>query len=76
MAKGSGRSLKGIDLGSLVVAAQQSQIILKGGGHAMAAGLTMGKNKIDELSQFFEKKLNKVDAIETNFTTMLSLIHI
>ena len=72
MAKGSGRSLKGIDLGSLVVAAQQSQIILKGGGHAMAAGLTMEKNKIDELSQFFEKKLNKVDAIETNFTTMLA----
>ena len=72
VAKGSGRSLKGIDLGSLVVAAQQSQIILKGGGHAMAAGLTMEKNKIDELSQFFEKKLNKVDAIETNFTTMLA----
>ena len=72
VAKGSGRSLKGIDLGSLVVAAQQSQIILKGGGHAMAAGLTMEKNKIDELSQFFEKKLNKVDAIETNFATMLA----
>jgi single-stranded-DNA-specific exonuclease len=40
-AKGSGRSIKGIDLGNLVIAAKQAGIIDSGGGHSMAAGLSL-----------------------------------
>ena len=57
IAKGSGRSIKGIDLGNLVIAAKQSDIILQGGGHEMAAGLSLDSTRLNELSNFFEKKL-------------------
>lgn len=38
---GSGRSVPGVDLGSAVIAAVDSGLIPKGGGHAMAAGVTL-----------------------------------
>jgi len=58
MAKGSGRSVKGIDLGNLVVAAKQAKIIKFGGGHSMAAGFSLVSKNIDELSSFFESRLS------------------
>ena len=57
IAKGSGRSVKGIDLGNLIIAATQKGIITKGGGHAMAAGLTINENKIPDLQDFIEGRL-------------------
>ena len=57
-AKGSGRSIKGIDLGNLVIAAKQAGIIDSGGGHSMAAGLSIKESKIEELSDFFENQLS------------------
>tara|TARA_Y100001970_G_C14201457_1_gene841350 strand:+ start:371 stop:2152 length:1782 start_codon:yes stop_codon:yes gene_type:complete len=57
-AKGSGRSIKGIDLGNLVIAAKQAGIIDSGGGHSMAAGLSLEENKIEELIDFFEIQLS------------------
>lgn len=38
---GSGRSMPGVDLGSAVIAAVEAGIVTKGGGHAMAAGVTL-----------------------------------
>ena len=38
---GSGRSMPGVDLGSAVIAAVEAGLITKGGGHAMAAGVTI-----------------------------------
>ncbi|HEY4202203.1 MAG TPA: single-stranded-DNA-specific exonuclease RecJ [Devosiaceae bacterium] len=38
---GSGRSMPGVDLGSAVIAAVDSGLLIKGGGHAMAAGITL-----------------------------------
>ncbi len=55
--KGSGRSLRGIDLGALTIAAQQQGLLIAGGGHAMAAGLTVAKDKIPALQAFFEDRL-------------------
>ncbi|MBT6329250.1 MAG: single-stranded-DNA-specific exonuclease RecJ, partial [Kordiimonadaceae bacterium] len=57
-AKGSGRSIMGVDLGSAISAARQLEILSAGGGHAMAAGLSMRSEKIDELSEFLTEQLS------------------
>jgi len=54
---GSGRSIAGIDLGHAVRAAVEAGILIKGGGHAMAAGLTISRAKLDEFRQFLETRL-------------------
>ncbi|MEM9059527.1 MAG: single-stranded-DNA-specific exonuclease RecJ [Pseudomonadota bacterium] len=46
--KGSGRSIAGVDLGSSVSALAQSGVLLKGGGHQMAAGLSVEADRIPE----------------------------
>ncbi len=57
IAKGSGRSVKGIDLGNMIISANQNGILDKGGGHAMAAGMTLNKDKIPELINYLNTKL-------------------
>jgi single-stranded-DNA-specific exonuclease len=56
-AVGSGRSIAGVDLGAAVRAAQEQGLIRKGGGHAMAAGLTLARDRLDEFRQFLEERL-------------------
>jgi len=56
-ATGSGRSIKGVDLGGAVQAAVKAGIVKKGGGHAMAAGLSIDKDRIGDLRAFFEETL-------------------
>jgi len=61
-AKGSGRSISGVDLGAAITAARQAEILTAGGGHAMAAGLSMRGEKLQELQDFLTKRLkDKVD---------------
>lgn len=55
--KGSGRSVTGVDLGSAIVAAREAGLLVNGGGHAMAAGLTADPARIDELSAFLSARL-------------------
>ena len=50
--KGSGRSIAGVDLGSAVVAARQSGLLLNGGGHRMAAGFTVESTQEDAFRDF------------------------
>jgi single-stranded-DNA-specific exonuclease len=45
--KGSGRSVSGIDLGAPIQRLAAEGLLLKGGGHKMAAGLTVAEDKID-----------------------------
>ncbi|WP_137391386.1 single-stranded-DNA-specific exonuclease RecJ [Rhodoligotrophos defluvii] len=52
LAIGSGRSVAGVDLGKLVHAAHAAGVIVKGGGHAMAAGLTLAADRVDALREF------------------------
>jgi len=52
LAKGSGRSVPGFDLGAAVIAARQAGILALGGGHAMAAGFSLAAARIDEFGQF------------------------
>ncbi|MBZ9677197.1 single-stranded-DNA-specific exonuclease RecJ [Mesorhizobium sp. ES1-1] len=53
---GSGRSVSGFDLGRLVREAANAGLIVKGGGHGMAAGITVERAKLGELRAFFEER--------------------
>ncbi len=62
-ATGSGRSIPGVDLGAAVQAAVNAGIVERGGGHAMAAGLTLATGNIGQLRGFLEDRLS--GAVET-----------
>ncbi|MEO6433073.1 MAG: single-stranded-DNA-specific exonuclease RecJ [Sphingomicrobium sp.] len=55
--KGSGRSISGIDLGAAILAAKDHGLLIAGGGHAMAAGLTLAPGGIDALRTFLNDRL-------------------
>lgn len=55
--KGSGRSQPGVNLGGAVQAAYEAGLLLAGGGHAMAAGLTVRPDVIPELRDFLSERL-------------------
>tara|TARA_R110002110_G_scaffold414147_2_gene643365 strand:+ start:85301 stop:87103 length:1803 start_codon:yes stop_codon:yes gene_type:complete len=55
--KGSGRSVEGVDLGSAVIAARQAGLLENGGGHKMAAGLTVARDKLGELQRFLDERV-------------------
>jgi single-stranded-DNA-specific exonuclease len=52
---GSGRSINGFDMGRMVRAAVDTGLLVKGGGHAMAAGLTVERSNLGRLRAFFEE---------------------
>ncbi|WP_316164785.1 MULTISPECIES: single-stranded-DNA-specific exonuclease RecJ [unclassified Bradyrhizobium] len=54
---GSGRSIPGVDLGKAVRHAVEQGILMKGGGHAMAAGVTLRKERLAEFRAFLESAL-------------------
>jgi single-stranded-DNA-specific exonuclease len=55
--KGSGRSIKGVDLGAAIIAARQAGLLINGGGHAMAAGISVSADKCEELVGFLNDRL-------------------
>ena len=59
---GSLRSISGIDIGGAVRAAVQAGHLVKGGGHAMAAGLTVRSRDVPELRAFLSERLAQEDA--------------
>lgn len=54
---GSLRSVAGVDIGAAVRAATADGILLKGGGHAMAAGLTVARDQFDALRDYLDTRL-------------------
>ena len=54
---GSGRSISGVDLGKAVRQALKEGLLMKGGGHAMAAGVTLRKERLAEFRAFMESAL-------------------
>lgn len=56
---GSGRSIAGVDIGKAVRQAVADGILLKGGGHAMAAGVTLRKEKLAEFRAYLENALGR-----------------
>ena len=57
--KGSGRSIGNVDLGAHIIAARQAGLLLNGGGHKMAAGFTVQRDKIDALRDFLADRIGK-----------------
>ena len=55
--KGSGRSIGGVDLGAAIISAREAGLLVAGGGHAMAAGLTIDADKLDEFSAWLNERL-------------------
>jgi single-stranded-DNA-specific exonuclease len=54
LGKGSGRSIAGVDLGAAIIGAAEQGLLVKGGGHAMAAGLTIAEDKLDAFIDWME----------------------
>ncbi|NML73802.1 single-stranded-DNA-specific exonuclease RecJ [Rhizobium sp. S-51] len=64
---GSGRSINGFDIGRMVRAAVDAGLLIKGGGHAMAAGLTVERANLGRLRSFFdEASATQVSALTAN----------
>ena len=63
VAKGSGRSVPGIDLGAAVLAARQTGILTTGGGHPMAAGFSLAPERLDAFHAFLDERLAAASAL-------------
>ncbi len=68
--KGSGRSIAGVDLGHAIMDARDCGLLVGGGGHMMACGLTATPQQIEPLRQFLLKKIgpDAENAREANAT--------
>jgi single-stranded-DNA-specific exonuclease len=84
---GSGRSMPGVDLGSAVIAAVDAGLVPKGGGHAMAAGVTLRPGDLGPFRAFIAERLGqsvvaaraasalKIDAALTARGATVDLLH-
>ena len=73
--KGSGRSIAGVDLGAAVMAAREHGLLVAGGGHAMAAGLTIAADGIAAFADFLELRLaDTVDRASANRALLLDAV--
>jgi len=57
MGTGSGRSVNGVDLGQTIIAARQAGHIIKGGGHAMAAGFSLTRDQLPDFRAFLNERI-------------------
>ncbi len=72
--KGSGRSISGVDLGAAIIAARESGLLVAGGGHAMAAGLTIERSMLEDFAAFLDERLARdVDRARQNQVMQLDL---
>ena len=59
--KASARSIEGFDIGSVIIAATQNKVILKGGGHKMAGGFSIDIKNIEKFKDFIFKKFRNIN---------------
>jgi len=72
--KGSGRSIAGVDLGAAILAAREVGLLVAGGGHAMAAGLTVAPDKLTALGDWLDERLGaEVSAATASQRLLLDL---
>ena len=63
MAKGSGRSVPGLDLGTVIIAARQAGLLETGGGHAMAAGFGLPASGLPAFRAFVDERMADAHAM-------------
>jgi single-stranded-DNA-specific exonuclease len=68
---GSGRSIPGVDLGAVVRRAVGEGLLLKGGGHAMAAGVTVRKDALAAFRAYLEDALGDAVVVARRETALL-----
>jgi single-stranded-DNA-specific exonuclease len=66
IAKGSGRSVAGHDLGAAVIAARQAGILKTGGGHPMAAGFSLDPARLPDFEAFLNERLAAAATLPTS----------
>ena len=72
--KGSGRSITGVDLGAAIIAAHEEGLLVAGGGHAMAAGLTIDPDRLEALADWLDARLGAdVAAAQANQAMLIDL---
>ena len=72
--KGSGRSISGVDLGAAIIAAREAGLLVAGGGHAMAAGLTIDPARLADFTEFLDTRLARdVDRARAGQALLLDL---
>jgi len=72
--KGSGRSISGVDLGAAIIAAREAGLLVAGGGHAMAAGLTIDPARLSDFAGFLDERLARdVDRARAGAAMLLDL---
>ena len=69
--KGSGRSISGVDLGAAIIAAREEGLLVAGGGHAMAAGLTIMPDQLGPLGDWLDARLGRDIAAASEGRSML-----
>jgi single-stranded-DNA-specific exonuclease len=69
---GSGRSMPGVNLGQSVIKAVEAGLLQKGGGHAMAAGITVAPDRISAFRAFIGEDLAE-DVAKARARTALSI---
>ena len=64
--KGSCRSTEDYNIGKIVKKLYDKKIILNGGGHHMAAGFTLDKDKLNSFKEEVSKEYNKKNTFKSN----------
>ncbi len=77
LGKGSGRSIKGVNLGQALSKAKEEGLLLSGGGHEMAGGLTIEPDKIEAFKTFMNIELGQSVSEATDHNTLKvdSILH-
>lgn len=69
--KGSARTVDGFDVGAAIIDAVSGGILLRGGGHAAAAGLTIAPDRVDDLRRHLEGRLVGFEPAATKVDVVL-----
>lgn len=67
--KGSARSVKGFDIGHAIIDARNLGLILRGGGHGMAGGLSLTEDQLKPFEEFMNAEIEKSDYFRDGIST-------
>ena len=74
--KGSSRSVSGVDLGAIIMNALQKGILCRGGGHPMAAGFSLKKDRIIDFIEYLKDAIKLPDACKKHTLTADAVLNI